>query len=86
MESTPGDPGKLAMMDRGRSSRSAFRGVEVARRGVAGRLQPTLGVGPEVRVKSLEPIVVLSYLRRLTVVETSKRRRFEKESNFKMRG
>ena len=73
-----GDPGKLAMMDMVRSSRSMSGGVEVTRRGVAGRLQPTLGVGPDVRVRSLEPIVVLSYLRCPMVVETSKRRCFEK--------
>ena len=66
------------MMGRVRSSRSTSGGVEVARRGVAGRLQPTLGVGPDVRVRSLEPIVVLSNLRRPTAVETSKRKRFEK--------
>ena len=66
------------MMDSVRSSRSTFGGVEVARRGVSGRLQPTLGVGPDVRVRSLKPIVVLSYLRRPTAVETSKRRRFKK--------
>ena len=72
MKSTPGDPGKLAMMDRVRSSQSTSEGVEVARRGVARRLLPTLGVGPDIRVRSLEPIVVLSYLRRLTMVETSK--------------
>ena len=50
------------MMDRVRSSQSTSGGVEVTRRGVAGRLQPTLGVGLDVRVRSLEPIVVLSYL------------------------
>ena len=55
-----------------RSSRSTFGGVEVACRGVAERLQPTLDVEPDVRVRSLEPIVVLSYLRCPTVVETSK--------------
>ena len=66
------------MMDKVRSSRSKSGGVEVARRGVAGRLQPTLSVGPDVRVRRLEPIIVLSYLRRPTAVETSKRRRFEK--------
>ena len=32
-KSTPGDPGKLAMMDRVRSSRPTSGGVEVARRG-----------------------------------------------------
>ena len=60
------------MMGRVRSSRSTSGGVEVARRGVARRLQPTLGVGPDVCVRSLEPIVVLPYLCRPTVVETSK--------------
>ena len=53
-ESTPGDPGKLAMMERVGSSRSTSGGVEVARRGVAGRLQPTLGTGPDVRVRNLQ--------------------------------
>ena len=53
-------------------------GVEVARRGIARRLQLTLGVGLDVRVRSLEPMVVLPYLRRPTAVETSKRKRFEK--------
>ena len=52
------------MMDRVRSSRSTSEGVEVARRGVAGRLQPTLSTRPDVRVRSLKPIVVLPYLRR----------------------
>ena len=66
------------MMGRVRSSRSTSGGVEVARRGVAGRLHPTLGVGPDVRVRSLEPIVVLPNLRRPMAVETSKRKRFEK--------
>ena len=66
------------MMDRVRSSRSTSGGMEVARRGVAGRLQPTLGVGPDVRVRSLEPIVVLSYLRRPTAVETSKKETLQK--------
>ena len=60
------------MMGRVRSSRSTSRGVEVARRGVARRLQPTLGSGPDVCVGNLEPIIVLSYLRRSTAVETSK--------------
>ena len=60
------------MMDRVRSSRSTSGGVEVARRGVARRLQPTLGTGPDVRVRNLEPIIVLPYLRRPTAVETSK--------------
>ena len=39
--SIAGDPGKLAMMDRVRSSRSTSVGMEVARRGVARSLQPT---------------------------------------------
>ena len=60
------------MMDRVRPSRSTPRGVEVARRGVAGRLQLTLSVRRDVRVRSLEPIVVLPYLRRPMAVETSK--------------
>ena len=71
-KSTPGDPGKLVMMDRVRSSRSTSGGVEVARRGVARRLQPTPDAGPDIRDRNLEPIIVLSYLRRLTAVETSK--------------
>ena len=61
------------MMDRVRSSRSTSEGVEVARRGVAGRLRPTLGAGPDVRVRNLKPISVIPYLRRPTAVETSKR-------------
>ena len=77
-ESTPGDTEKLAMMDRVRSSRSTIGGVEVARRGVAGRLQSTLGTGPDVRVRSLKPILVLPYLRRPTAVETSKGKCFER--------
>ena len=60
------------MMGRVRPSRSTSRGVEIARRGVAGRLQPTLGAGPDVRVRDLDPISALSYLRRPTAVETSK--------------
>ena len=60
------------MMVRVRPSRSTSGGVEVARRGVAERLQLTLSVRPDVRVRSLEPIVVLPYLRRPTAVETSK--------------
>ena len=60
------------MTDRVRSSRSTFEGMEVARRGVAGRLRPTLGAGPDVRVRNLKPISVLPYLRRPTAVETSK--------------
>ena len=60
------------MMGRVRPSRSTSRGVEVARRGVAMRLQPTLGTGPDVRVRNLDPIIVLPYLRRPTAVETSK--------------
>ena len=38
------------MMGRVRSSRSTSRGVEVARRGVARRVQPTIGSGSDVRV------------------------------------
>ena len=49
------------MMDRVRPSRSTSGGVEIARRGVAGGLHLTLSVRPDVRVRSLEPIVVLSY-------------------------
>ena len=60
------------MMDRMRPSRSTAGGVEVARRGVAGRLQLTLNVRPDVSVRSLESIVVLPYLRRPMAVETSK--------------
>ena len=60
------------MMGRLRSSRSTSGGVEVARRGVARRLQPTLGVRPDVCVRSLEPIVVLPYLCPSTAVEASK--------------
>ena len=60
------------MMDRVRPSRSTSGGVEVARRGVAGRLQLTLSVRPDVRVRSLEPIVKLPFLCRPTAVETSK--------------
>ena len=78
VESTPGDPGKLAIMDRVRSSWSTFGGVEVACRGVACRLQPTLGAGPDVCVRSLEPILVLSCLSRPMAVETSKGKCFEK--------
>ena len=46
------------MMDRVRSSRSTSGGVEDARRGVARRLQPTLGTGSDVRVRDLDPISV----------------------------
>ena len=60
------------MMVRMRPSRSTSGGVDDARRGVARRLQLTLSVRPDVRVRSLEPIVVLPYLRRPTAVETSK--------------
>ena len=60
------------MIDRVRPSRPTSGGVEVARCGVAGRVQPTLGTGPGVRVRSLKPILVLSYLRHPMAVETSK--------------
>ena len=60
------------MMDRVRSSRSTSGGVEIARRGVAWRLQPTLGTGSDARVRSLEPTAVLSYLRRPMAEETSR--------------
>ena len=60
------------MMNRVRSSRSTSGGVEVARRGVAGRLQPTLGTGSDARVRSLKPRIVLPYLRHPTAVESSK--------------
>ena len=60
------------MMGRVRSSQSTSGGVEVARRGVARRLQPMLGTGPDVCVRSLKTILVLPYLRRLMAVETSK--------------
>ena len=73
-----GDPGKLAMKDRVRSSRSTSGGVEVARCGVARRLQPMPGAGPDVRDRNLEPIIVLPYLRRPTAVETSKGKCFER--------
>ena len=60
------------MMGRVRSSRSMSRGVEVPRRGVAQRLQPTPGTGHDIRDRNLEPISALAYLRRPTAVETSK--------------
>ena len=66
------------MMDRVRSSRSTSGGVGVARRGVAGRLQPTLGARPDVRIRNLKPMSVLSNLRRPTAVETSKGKCFER--------
>ena len=66
------------MMDRVRSSRSTSRGMEVAHRGVAQRLQPTPGAGPDVRDRILKPIIVLSNLHRPTAVETSKRKCFKK--------
>ena len=66
------------MMGRVRSSRSTSGGMEVARRGVARRLQLTLSDGPDVRVRVLEPISVLPYLRRSTAVETSKGKCFER--------
>ena len=60
------------MMDRVRSSQSTSGGVEVARRGVAGRLQHTLNVRPDARMRVLEPISGLPYLRRPTAVEMSR--------------
>ena len=60
------------MMGRERSSRSTSGGVEVARQGVARRLQLTLSAVPDVRVRILEPIFVLPYLRLPTAVEASK--------------
>ena len=66
------------MMGRVRSSRSTSGGVEIARRGVTRRLQPTLGTGPDVRVKSLKPILILPCLSRLMAVETSKGKCFER--------
>ena len=60
------------MMDRVRPSRPTSGGVEVARRGVAGRLQRTLSSGPDLRIRSLKPVLVLPYLCRLMVVETSR--------------
>ena len=57
------------MMGRVRSSRSMSGGMEVAHRGVARRLQPTLSTGPDVRVRSLKPIVVLPDMHKNTVVE-----------------
>ena len=66
------------MMGRVRSSRSTSGGVEVARRGVAKRLQLTLSDGPDVCVGILKPIFTLPYLRCPMAVETSKRKYFEK--------
>ena len=60
------------MMDRVRSSRSTSGGVGVARRGVARRLQLTLSARPDARVRTLELISVLPYLRCPTAVETGK--------------
>ena len=60
------------MMGRMRSSRSTSGGVEVARRGVARRLQLTLSARPDVRGEILESITTLPYLRRPTAVEMSK--------------
>ena len=66
------------MMDRVRSSRSMSGGVEVACRGVARRLQSTLDDGPNVHIRSLEPILVLPCLSRPMAVETSKGKCFKK--------
>ena len=60
------------MMDRVRSSQSTSEGVKIARRGVAKRLQLTLSAEPDVLVRNLKPIHVLSYLCRPTAGETSK--------------
>ena len=60
------------MMGRVRSSRSTSGGVEVARRGVARRLQLTLSARPDVHVRVLKPISALSYLHHSTAVEMSK--------------
>ena len=60
------------MMGRVGSSRSTSRGVKVARRRVARRLQPTPGTGPDIRDRTLKPISALPYLRRPTAVEASK--------------
>ena len=61
-----------------RSSRPTCEGVEVARRGVARRLQPTLEVGPDVHVRNLKPILVLPCLSRPMMVETNKGKCFER--------
>ena len=66
------------MMDRVRSSRSMSGGMEVAHRGVAGRLRPTLGDGPDVCIKSLKPILVLPCLSRPMAGETSEGKCMEK--------
>ena len=66
------------MMDRVRSSRSTSGGAEFAHRGVAGRLRPMLDAGPDVRVRGLEPILVLPCLNRQMAVEMSKGKCFEK--------
>ena len=71
------------MMDRVRSSRSTSRGVEVARRGVAGRLRSTLGARPDVRVRNLKPISVLPYLRHPMAVETNKGNASKSNLTFK---
>ena len=71
------------MMDRVRSSRSMSKGLEVACRGVAGRLRPTLSAGPDVRVRNLKPISVLPYLHRSMAVETSKGNASKSNLTFK---
>ena len=58
-KSTLGNPGRLAMMGRVRSSRPTSKGMEVARRGVARRLQLTLSARPDVRGEILESITTL---------------------------
>ena len=60
------------MMGRLKSSRSTSGSVEVARRGVVRRLQLTLSVGPDVRIRNIIPIIVLPFLCRPTAVEMSK--------------
>ena len=60
------------MMERVRSSQSTSGGVEVVRRGVAQRLQPTPGTRPDVHDRNLEPILALPYLHRPTTVKACK--------------
>ena len=60
------------MMGRVRSSRSTSRGMEVAHRGVARRVQLMLTAKLDVRGEILKSITTLPYLRRPMVVEMSK--------------